>query len=349
MQKLICELCGSNDFTKDDQGYFVCDYCRTKYTPEQAQSMIVEGTVRVDRSGEAASLLTLSSTALSGRNMQEAFDYANRALEIDPENATAWYLKGTAAGWLSTVQSSRFREMQHAFSLAMHHAPDDERAAMQQWCATQTMQISASVATTSLQYAQQYSSAPGVWDAHIAVCEDVLGTLEGLYRSNPAPGPLEIYVPIASDLIKGIHYGFTNAAGQTVTGVREVAPAYRTLLNQRIIWASSEIKRYNPAYVVPKPKSKSTCFVVTATTGGEHTQPVQTLREFRDTVLVEHSAGCRFIDWYYEHGPALADRIERSRLLRLASYVFVVAPATTTARIVLRRSRRRMRIDSPKM
>jgi len=80
MKRLVCELCGGNDFTKGDDGLFVCGYCRTKYTPAQAQSMIVEGTVRVDRSGEVGNLITLASNALASSNNQEAFDFANKVL-----------------------------------------------------------------------------------------------------------------------------------------------------------------------------------------------------------------------------------------------------------------------------
>ena len=59
MKKLQCELCNGTDFTKDGD-YFVCDYCRAKYSTQQAQKMIIEGTVevagtvQVDRRSETA-------------------------------------------------------------------------------------------------------------------------------------------------------------------------------------------------------------------------------------------------------------------------------------------------------
>ena len=35
MKPLKCEICGSSELTKKD-GMFVCDYCGTKYTIEEA-------------------------------------------------------------------------------------------------------------------------------------------------------------------------------------------------------------------------------------------------------------------------------------------------------------------------
>ena len=44
MQKLQCEICGSNDLVKNGD-YFVCEHCGTKYTKEDLKDMI---NVKVD-------------------------------------------------------------------------------------------------------------------------------------------------------------------------------------------------------------------------------------------------------------------------------------------------------------
>lgn len=43
MQKLTCEVCGSNDLQRTDDGFFQCQYCGCKYTLEQAKALL--GTV----------------------------------------------------------------------------------------------------------------------------------------------------------------------------------------------------------------------------------------------------------------------------------------------------------------
>ena len=46
MKAIKCELCGSNEFLKQD-GFFTCQSCGTKYTLEEAKKMMIEGTVQV--------------------------------------------------------------------------------------------------------------------------------------------------------------------------------------------------------------------------------------------------------------------------------------------------------------
>ncbi len=251
MQKLICELCRSNDFTKDDQGFFVCDYCRTKYTPEQAKSMIVEGTVRVDRSGEASSLLTLASTALSGGNMQEALDYANRALEIDPEDPTAWYLKGTATGWLSTIQQSRLAELRHAYTLAIQKAPEADHQSMVNWCSDGMNQIAGSLAGNSLTHVRQYPTVAGIWQQHTSLAAEALGLLATSYQWRPNPASLTISIAIASDLIYGVSYRFATEAGSR-SGKHRTAPEYQIYLQEQINWAGEHMRYFDPSFVAPQ-------------------------------------------------------------------------------------------------
>ena len=46
MKQLTCEMCGSTDIVKQD-GLFVCQSCGIKYSIEEAQRMMIEGTVDV--------------------------------------------------------------------------------------------------------------------------------------------------------------------------------------------------------------------------------------------------------------------------------------------------------------
>lgn len=47
MNQLKCDLCGSNELVKQN-GFFVCRFCGTKYSAEEARRMMVEGTVKID-------------------------------------------------------------------------------------------------------------------------------------------------------------------------------------------------------------------------------------------------------------------------------------------------------------
>jgi predicted phosphohydrolase len=45
MKALVCELCNGNDFVKQD-GVFVCQFCGTKYTLEEAKKLQAAEDVR---------------------------------------------------------------------------------------------------------------------------------------------------------------------------------------------------------------------------------------------------------------------------------------------------------------
>ena len=186
MQKLMCELCRSNNFTKDDDGFFVCDYCRTKYTPAQAKSLMVEGTVKVDRSEDALNLVRLSHSAFETGNYQESYDYANRALEIDAENIEAWILKGACCGVMPNPQERRLTEMQNAFGRAVEYAAEEEQSTIRRQCTAKALHVGdVAVAQGDLQSALDFAAvalgidpeSPEAWYAKGA-CAGSLSTIK---------------------------------------------------------------------------------------------------------------------------------------------------------------------------
>ena len=70
---------------------------------------------------------------------------------------------------------------------------------------------------------------------------------------------------------------------------------------------------------VTKEKSgnaKSGCFIATVAFGNTECPELQSLRVFRDEVLLRHAAGRRFVASYYKYGPAAAATIGRSAITR---------------------------------
>ena len=119
MKQLTCEMCGSTDLIKRD-GVFVCQSCGCKYSVEEAKKMIVEGTVevvgtvKVDDTAKIDNYLELSDNAFSACNGQSAFDYANKALEIDPKNSKAWIAKMKAIEYMGTLGELKLMEVVEA-------------------------------------------------------------------------------------------------------------------------------------------------------------------------------------------------------------------------------------------
>ena len=112
MKKIFCELCEGTEFTKDN-GMFVCNGCGTKYTAEEARSLMreVEGDVPVStgapvvgapmgnpNQAQIDNLLLLATNAYDASNLSEAENYCNRAIELDSTCYKAWFLKAKAMG-----------------------------------------------------------------------------------------------------------------------------------------------------------------------------------------------------------------------------------------------------------
>ena len=261
MDKLQCELCNGTEFTKTDE-YFVCDFCRTKYSTAQAKKMMIEGTVevagtvQVDRGNEVANLITLAKSALAGGNSSEAFAYANRALEIEVDNSQAWAYKAKAAGWSSTLQNLRFVEMMSSFNSALEKASEENRNELKIEWAGDMLSICVAVHNMSWKHALQFPGVNGVWQQHIDRCAQIFNVLDIAYQWGGQRAVLENNITIASNLIKGIKWRDARNKSRVVF----LKPAFQQMMQARIDKASDEMRKFDPSYVTPKPKKQKAFF-----------------------------------------------------------------------------------------
>ncbi len=65
MKRLICEVCGGNEFQRTDNGMFQCNFCGCQYTIEQAKT-IVAGTVEIVH-GQKELLSSINSADALGK------------------------------------------------------------------------------------------------------------------------------------------------------------------------------------------------------------------------------------------------------------------------------------------
>ncbi len=86
MKAIKCEMCGSNDIMKQD-GYYICQSCGTKYTPEEAKKLLIEGVVQIDTSEKVSNLYTLARRARDNNNTSDAEKYYD---ELRKERPNDW-------------------------------------------------------------------------------------------------------------------------------------------------------------------------------------------------------------------------------------------------------------------
>jgi len=98
------------------------------------------------------------------------------------------------------------------------------------------------------------------------------------------------------------------------------------LLRELFSFSKNELDRLSPNNTVTNPPSTSGCFIATATMGDYNNPLVLDLRYFRDNWLLNKTWGNEFVDWYYRHSPKVANKIEKSVLLKKMTYFIIVKP-----------------------
>lgn len=140
MKKIVCDLCEGTEFIKEN-GMFVCQGCGTKYSLDEAKSMMqeVEGeatpvvaaapamSVGNPNQAQIDNILVLATTAYEAQNCAEAESYCNKAIELDAMCYNAWNLKGKAVAWQSKIDNLRIEESAHFFCKAIDFAPVEEK------------------------------------------------------------------------------------------------------------------------------------------------------------------------------------------------------------------------------
>ncbi|MBR3311631.1 MAG: hypothetical protein IKG15_07440 [Solobacterium sp.] len=151
MKQLTCEMCGSTNLIKQD-GLFVCQACGTKYSVEEAKKMMIEGqvdvsgsTVKIDNTASVDNYFNMAESAYESNNSEEAENYCNKIIEIEPANYKAWFLKGKAAGWQSTLSNLRIEEAVNCFSKAVDYAPEEEKEEYKKNAAKETESLSSAL------------------------------------------------------------------------------------------------------------------------------------------------------------------------------------------------------------
>lgn len=164
MKKIVCELCDGTEFVKEG-GMFVCQGCGTKYTAEEAKSMMKEveggpvvGTPAVNPNQQKLdNILLLASSAYEADNKAEAENYCNQAIVMDAMCYKAWMLKGKAVGWQSKIDNLRIEEAAHSFCKAIDFAPEEEKEDLKEQAVQELKNLG--IALISLRK-QRFSGSP---------------------------------------------------------------------------------------------------------------------------------------------------------------------------------------------
>jgi len=121
-----CPQCSANLQVPRNCDIVKCMYCGGDIVIKQAAK---RNTIDTNNLNE------LGWDAINAGNYVEAYRYFTKVVERDPNHSNAWIGKGIAAGWQSTPQRPRLKEMFIAFEKSVQAAPKEIVNSVQEHCA----------------------------------------------------------------------------------------------------------------------------------------------------------------------------------------------------------------------
>jgi hypothetical protein len=217
---------------------------------------MVEGTVSVNRSSEAANLGMLANLALQSRDYPLALEYANRVLEIDSKSPVAWFCRSFVVGHFSTIENFRVSEMLDGFKTAIESAPEDERPELQDRCAIALNDVCRPLMVQSLAQAANFARVDWTWEAHHGRCMTLIKAFHVSHNWKPDRISLDNILEIANSLVKGTIYPKLNEwtiTGKPKEGIRQLEPTAESEMRAYIDAIHLVIQKLDPTLVPPAP------------------------------------------------------------------------------------------------
>ena len=119
-------------------------------------------------------------------------------------------------------------------------------------------------------------------------------------------------------------YRFVGWTGNVST-IDNVYAAATTITMQNNYSITANFEETSSPFPFPSPFPLP-CFIATAAYGTPTAAQIDVLREFRDVVLLESTAGSQFVDLYYRFSPPIADFIAGNDFLRTLVRELLVDP-----------------------
>jgi len=316
MQIIKCELCGSNELEKRGD-CFVCRYCQTRYSPEEAKNLIVQ----IDKTEEAKRLRVAAQKALAVGNTDLAREYYKELLAILTDDWEAFFFTTILSAVncyvfdIPTKSSAVIASLDYALDSIARHDSTVQAQLMLTVC-TSTV----NVATSMYQKAQsihpsRYDST-GTTKQQSAALQVRFEEKKLDYR-NVVNAIINIYFALGDELEQHCNLSIPD-------NLELIASAYSTGLTIALVDSyvfieknnaqkiEAKIKKYNPNYKAPA-NVQSNCYVATAVYGSYDCPEVWVLRRFRDYSLKQTMPGRAFIRLHYAVSPSLVRRFGQTK------------------------------------
>lgn len=337
MKQLKCEACGSMDLVERD-GYYVCKFCDTKYTLEEA-AKLVEGTVTIDNCERLANLYVAARRAKDMNSYSQAASYYREILALDPQNwEPTFYSVFCEAMDIKVYQiDNTWKKLQECFSLVlavMCREYNEDRMSKNTLIRAMSEVEASIIGFTKSVYStcqQNFSrgwqngsvSSSGVEEHGVRMLLIVLGLVgmgkqiaQGFHQiiGIPESETCLLATPLCKEAVSLANNYCTEM--QRLTG-KELSDLSMTM-SKNVKEAIEIIRKGDPSYIAPRiggniqgsnisssSNSSSGCYIATCVYGSYDCPQVWTLRRYRDYTLTETWYGRAFVRTYYAISPTL--------------------------------------------
>ena len=307
--KVNCSACGAQNEKSSNE----CQYCGNSLSTQNG-----EFEKQIIKINEHGNNFKLAEVAFEGCNYDEAINYYNKCLEIDPDFFEAWYKKGISILFTSTVGDFKFKNAISSLKQSITNSPNKEQ--FKKRLAAEVTILTLNYYSVSFNHYSQFKDLSSSKTDFIAKVDQITNVL--LFLINE--------VGFTMKEVKDT-YKYVNEMIQDLTYIRFKSSSFNAhvptqteqnlqnlIVKLKDVWTELE-----PSTV---PQKKSGCFIATAAMGDYNHPVVVDLRNFRDEWLLQRNWGVKFTNWYYTHGPKAANVIEKSTILKKLTFYIIVKP-----------------------
>lgn len=319
-----CPNCGASIQLDNERSEGFCSYCGSKVKVEEAQKLMIQGTVKVDTSDELANLYQIARRAKNADNSENAHKYYDMILVKDPNSWEANFY----VTYYQTMQckiaeiSSAAISLSNSFSGVLGLIKNHVVGCEEQKKAVEEIQLRCVVIATLL-----YSASR---DFYFGTDLEIRGEYasEHVERGIYSAGILQLLSveikEVFGDMFDDIRVEALDCSiglyADTLCDVKdEVREDEFDLYREDF----ELIKKYKPDFEwpvkisdTPLSSSESGCYVATSIYGSYDCPQVWTLRRFRDDTLDTFLLGRFFIKTYYAISPNLVKWFGESAIFK---------------------------------
>ncbi len=298
-----CPNCGASIQLDNGRSEGFCSYCGSKVKVEEAQKLIIQGTVKLDTSDELANLYQIARRAKDANNCENAYRYYDMILIKDPDS------------WEATFYVTYYQAMQctiENISSAAYSICN---------CEEQVLDL----IKTNVEKERQRNILQEIYEQLASISSMFFNAAKDYYESidteiqndylqeyiNNASASADVMYSLGNLVISKFGNEYGSIASLAWKDAIEIHKDYVKYLQDQdgnikfIDEYVQKIQELDSTYQKPEVETSGGCYVATAIYGSYDCPEVWVLRRFRDNTLDNYLIGRWFIKVYYAISPAL--------------------------------------------